>query len=455
MAASVKNVLAALILAMLLVVFIGIVVDLSKSSCYRPRRFCDCNKDSSSRRGQDSQVRPFSIQSDIHSTTAMNRQIVTSSSKIKYLSYQPPGNGWNNQRIALENALVLAKLLNRTLVVHPMAPHGKGNKLKVGNLQGYEVYNMLTSRDLLPLSEFLDLDLLSKIVPVKEIVTSHPQFVRDYSHLTWRNVCHSPGNGFWVDQLPQTWAQVDLLSKQTFSFAGPTWKERCREEMKRTEVWAKNKNSEFLMHYISDLQGDDNDMIYFENGTLFGSQIRFTTLSRTLQAQSWVVDHVRYKNTIWKTVLKAVPTMGPQFNAIQVRRKYHIDRKLKLTYWIERMLEKKFEKNISIYIATDEVVKKWYRPLEDSGYKLYFAVDLQQYLSFNGIRQKFLKDFMAIYEQCICELAGKFVGAPASTYSGLIYRHRSEVQMRDGLMLETLHTFWIGHQLIASEININ
>ena len=68
----------------------------------------------------------------------------------KLLSYQPPGNGWNNQRIALENALVLARLLNRTLVVHPLAPHDLGSRLKAGRYPGYVSYNMLNESDLPP-----------------------------------------------------------------------------------------------------------------------------------------------------------------------------------------------------------------------------------------------------------------------------------------------------------------
>ena len=44
----------------------------------------------------------------------------------RYLSYQPLGNGWNNQRIALKNTMVPAKLLNRTLLIHPLALHALG-----------------------------------------------------------------------------------------------------------------------------------------------------------------------------------------------------------------------------------------------------------------------------------------------------------------------------------------
>ena len=119
---------------------------------------------------------------------------------IKYLSYQPPGNGWNNQRVALENAVVLAKLLNQTLVVHPMAPHDKGALFKAGAHPGYVSYNHLKQSDLVPLSVFLDLKLLSQIVSVQEVVMSHHQFYHDFGQLSWRNVCHSMGFGYWMDR---------------------------------------------------------------------------------------------------------------------------------------------------------------------------------------------------------------------------------------------------------------
>ncbi len=76
--------------------------------------------------------------------------------KIRLLSYQPPGNGWNNQRVALENALVLAKLLNRTLVVHPLSPHALGGKLKAGHNPGYVAYNMINETGVV----FISLSLL-------------------------------------------------------------------------------------------------------------------------------------------------------------------------------------------------------------------------------------------------------------------------------------------------------
>jgi hypothetical protein len=81
----------------------------------------------------------------------------------QYLSYQPPGGGWNNQRIAFENAVIMAAMLKRTLLVQPLAPHDRMLELKTQYNQsaGYTIYNMLTAKELVPISKLIDLDRLS------------------------------------------------------------------------------------------------------------------------------------------------------------------------------------------------------------------------------------------------------------------------------------------------------
>ena len=157
-----------------------------------------------SKQVNDTAAPPTTLMLDSADEITPNHGVLLDANKpvggIKYLSYQPPGNGWNNQRVALENAVVLAKLLNRTLVVHPMAPHDKGALFKAGAHPGYVSYNHLKQSDLVPLSVFLDLKLLSQIVSVQEVVMSHHQFYHDFGQLSWRNVCHSMGFGYWMDR---------------------------------------------------------------------------------------------------------------------------------------------------------------------------------------------------------------------------------------------------------------
>ena len=362
----------------------------------------------------------------------------------RLLSYQPPGNGWNNQRIALENALVLAKLLNRTLVVHPLAPHDLGSSLKAGRHPGYVAYNMLNESDLLPLSKFVNLGLMNRLVPVIAVNTSHPKFIHNYSHLRWKNVCHSTGFGYWVDRVPRTEEEVDLFATQKFTPFG-AWRQKCPEEQERSE-----QDSSPIVRFVSDLADDPAEMLYFEQGTLFGIQIRFTTYEQALEAQNWVVKYVRYNEDVWKRVKKVVAQMGHMYNAIQVRRRGHLNRKLPHSYWLDKMVEKNFSKQVPVYVATDETNLAWFKPFRKGGFKLHFAEDFIGILNFTSVSKSLRNDFLGIHEQCLCEAAVQFVPSPASTFDALILRHRGEVEMRDGLMVDTLHTYWIGHQTMAN-----
>ena len=359
-----------------------------------------------------------------------------------YLSYQPPGNGWNNQRIALENALVLAKLLNRTLLVHPLAPHSLGTRLKMTahNRPGYVAYNMLSSSDLLPPAYFLDLQRVARLVPVIAVNSSHPHFLRDYGALSWKKVCHSVGFGYWMDRAPATAAEVDLLSRQQFT-PNSIWRKKCPEEQKRAE-WDPDTP---IVQFVSDLEKEKSDVLYFEQGTLFGVQIRFTTRDRALEAQRWVVDHVQYGPRVWKTVRAIAAKMGP-FNAVHVRHKHHIDKVLTASYWLDRMLALNFSTSLPVYVATDDYRDEWFTQFRNHGYRLFSARNFTKLLDFSFLSQSLQSDYIGIHEQCICELAVQFIPSPASTFAAYVLRRRGEVEERDGLMISTLHTYWIGHQ---------
>ena len=361
-----------------------------------------------------------------------------------YLSYQPPGNGWNNQRIALENALVLAKLLNRTLIVHPLAPHSLGERLKAKHgIPGYRAYNMLSPVDLLPPTSFLDLQLMSQIVPVLAINSSHPQFLRDYSHLTWKNVCHSAGFGFWVERPPSTSAEVKILSKQKF-IPNNIWKGKCPEEQKRAQEDPKSP----IVRFVSDIARDSSDMLYFEQGTLFAVSIRFWTRWAALEAQRWVVNGVRYSKRVWRTARAVAAAVGPQFNAIHVRRQRHVDQSLSATYWLDRMAALNFSTSIPLYVATDRFDVQWFAPFLARGYLIFTAADFSKgLLDFSFLPASLRGDYLGLHEQCICELAERFVPSPSSTFALFILRRRGEAEERDGLMTSTLHTYWAGHQL--------
>ncbi len=403
---------------------------------------CECNVNSAEQSTLSSQKQPARNAPIKYHNSLSSYQASTVS---RYLSYQPPGNGWNNQRIALENALVLAKLLNRTLVVHPLAPHALGNKIKAEHHlhHGYLGYNLMEREDLLPLSSFMDLSLMRELVRVVEVKTAHNQFLSDFSHLTWRNVCHSGGWGYWMDRVPEHTEEVALFARQKFSSLGKVWREKCPEEQARGE----GSNSP-IVRFVTDLENDPSEMLYFEKGTLFGIQIRFSAYERALVAQEWVIDHVQYNSDIWSVVEKVSAQLGGfyKYNAIQVRRIDHMARKLPPTFWIDQMIERNFSKSTPVYVATNDVDIEWFQSFLNAGFELKFSTNFTE-LNFSNMRKTLQMDFLGLHEQCICEKANKFVASPASTFNAFILRHRGDAATQDSLMTDTLHTYWIGHQL--------
>ena len=110
------------------------------------------------------------------------------------------------------------------------------------------------------------------------------------------------------------------------------------------------------------------------------------------------------------------------------------------------MLALNFSTSLPLYVATDHYDEEWFRPFHSQGFRIFVAQDFSEILDFSFLPKSLRCDYLGIHEQCICELAVQFVPSPASTFAALILRRRGEVKKRDGLMVDALHTFWIGHQ---------
>ena len=189
------------------------------------------------------------------------------------------------------------------LLVHPMALHDKGALFKAGAQLGYIAYNHLKQSDLVPLSVFLDLKLLAQLVPVQEVVTSHHQFYHDFGQLSWRNVCHSMGFGYWMDQRPTTVEDVAMFKRQHFH-ASNAWRKKCPNEQQQAL-----DSTAAIVEYISDYFNDSSEMLYFEQGTLFGIHIRFVHRSDAITAQRWILNHLQYGQRVHSVVHSMVLTL--------------------------------------------------------------------------------------------------------------------------------------------------
>ena len=379
----------------------------------------------------------------IHDITADNSHSpLTTASNPRYLSFQPPGNGWNNQRIALEAALVLTKLLNRTLIVHPLSSHLKGEHMKQRQTSnerfGYLAYNQMSKSNLLPVSTFLDLDLMSKLVSIIEFNNTHKEFIKSYSQLHWHRICHSMGFGYWVNRHPVSEKEYQFWKRQTF-VANEAWKSKCPSEQEEAKITRSP-----IIKFISDLGNDTSDMLYIEEGTLFGIEFRFMSLHETLLSQEWVLGYVRYKQKVYETAAMVKQRLG-RYNAIHVRRVGHIASQLSQGYWILEMINKDFMAEVPVYVATDEPHLEWFNPITDAGFNLFYAANFSDIFDFSRISVNVKQDLLGIYEQVICEMADKFVPSEHSTFSVFVKRLRGEIEIKDGVYQEGTHSTWIKH----------
>ena len=96
------------------------------------------------------------------------------------------------------------------------------------------------------------------------------------------------------------------------------------------------------MEYVSDYFNDPSEMLYFEQGTLFGIHIRFVHRDDVIAAQKWILDHLHYGPCVHSVVDVMAKRLGAQFNAIHVRRTDHPARKFPVDLldqvFIERQL---------------------------------------------------------------------------------------------------------------------
>lgn len=375
---------------------------------------------------------------DEHKVYIHGRLLCDKSQGVRYLSYQPPGGGWNNQRIVFENALVLAKLLNRTLIVQPLAPHEELRR--VHKVRDYEKYNMVSNEKLLPLSKVIDLELLSKLIPVKEFTSVHVEFQTSYSHFRWAKVCHNGLVGTWVDVKPNKtdehkWRLLRQLMKSLPAYKDiPNYRRICKTEVEKFEIDGYRP----VWGIRDELSRRNEEMLYFSEGSLQNQGLMFFDKKTVADIHDWLMRFVRFAPHIEKRVRTVLDTIKQPFNAIHVRR---TDRTLSSgvkqpQHWLQRLQKlKALNLTKTLYIATDERNKTWFKPFRQAGYNVLFAEDFADQLQPKDMDGIFIQDVSGLCEQLICVHANNFVGSRYSSFTTFIERMRKQFSWEKGMLL--------------------
>lgn len=368
--------------------------------------------------------------------------------KEKYLSYEPPVGSWSKQLQAFENAVIISKLLNRTLLGRPLASELELKRLKRvvrKTLQpDSKVYESLNRRFTVPISSVVDLNHLAKLVRVRDIGGSNQQFLSDYKNMTWYNVCHRDSVGFWVDFIPaannkEAWRVLEAQSFVPLSLAVPGVEPVCDDEL---EMQTKSYKSKPLIRgIISELSRVEEDIVYFRGGSIATGDIRFLSKKRTALAQQWTLDYIRFTPYLQEKMQRIMAKIKTPFNAVLLSREDEGANLNSTIYFRLKQMEKTKSRDVTnvLYIITQINNLTVFAPFKAQGYEIYLSHSLIP----ANVSSFVQYDVTELLGLMICKYARLYVG---STDPYLIRRGRiHEAKKKDGLLIDHVIVRWAVH----------
>ena len=364
---------------------------------------------------------------------------------VKYISYEPPVGSWSKQLLALENAVIFAKLLNRTLLIYPLVSEKEGKRFKVARMQTAlqeetHVYDdRIDEIHTVPISSVIDLNILSKLISVQQIRGT--PFPRKFlENATWYDVCHKKSLGFWVDFIPsprnfQAWALLDAQRYVPVPSALPIVEPICDQSLDIMD----DAPTPFIRGILSELALVEEDVICFRGGSLATTDIRFLSKERALLAQTWAARYIRFTPYVLGKIRAIVGQMKKPFNALLIPEDQAVIQNA-IRFRLREMQKRKFLEVSNRLL----VIMKWenstlLRPLREQGYDAYVPSSILPITPQPHLRH----DIANLLGELICKYARLFAG-PADSY--LIQRARMhEARKKEGLLVDHVTVRWAGH----------
>ena len=294
----------------------------------------------------------------------------------KYFVYQSSG-GLSNQRIMLEYALIVGRLLNRTVIVPGMGPH----------TSMWYNFNKIPLEDFMPADELLDADAMrtiSRILPIRGVTLK--RFIVK-------------------NENPKTWYRI----------------ERNKLGEKRANPWS--------LDYVRNTFGSvKQPVLFFARGTMWEC---FDFPEEVVnEAQKAVRAHASFRQVAHDVSKRLFPK---GFNSLHIRFMDNDGTDLRegllkpAPSFIYRM--RKFDKTIPLYIAT---VPSRRKSAYFTAFKAHFTLvfgdaleaDPDVIKALAGITRRMKDTVLGLIEQLVCARGEKFLGTGFSTFSEHIRRMR-------------------------------
>eukprot|EP00536_Pseudo-nitzschia_multiseries_P005750 jgi/Psemu1/238780/estExt_Genewise1.C_1120060 len=396
----------------------------------------------------------------------------------QFLTFEPDMGGWNNIRMAMETVLALAFAMGRTLVLPPhqgmyLIDKGDGNQKNKFSFDHFFHMESISAEhvglDIITTTEFLERCARGQIVDADGLPLTLPGGGRtdwdglpnsEQRELTEWMRRHSGEN--LVDFDPQQCVvafpasnseedSLDLASlpQQIFRSLGggvPHYESYIGKPnpvdapaIERLKEMAAERTK--LCLYTPDLQ--KKQWVHFPVGmkTSDGNEARllvhfyaflfFQDWKQDLWMKRFVRDHVRYIDEIQCAAARVVAKLrnriqtrtggaSKRFDTIHVRRGDFQYRETRIDAdKILVQLQRVLDKNTTLYVATDERKKDFFRPLVDYFADVVFLDDFVE-SELKGVNT----NYFGMIDQLIASRGDVFFGCWFSTFTGYINRLR-------------------------------
>jgi hypothetical protein len=334
---------------------------------------------------------------------------------VQYLLYSPSG-GWGNQLMCLANAVMLARMSGKTLVV-PM--HGKHSNLYRGFLK-------LQQNELVPMDQVIDFEHVRGRTHVKFLFLNVT--ISDWLHrYTTRSnsVYHSlPGEGLMHAKDPGVYSRVKRScrkNKQLVYLKGrfftARWLDKAALHSARTAP------------YLQDLAAAIADAM--RTGV-------FGMLQKEPKHPQPELPASSSSNSKTATTTAAATSAG-RFNAMHIRLGDYSSRAGKdAAFFLKNAQQYGFAKDVPLYVAAEEPRNhSYFKPLIEYFDTVVFFQDVLQVKELHMHLVDFVlrtptskvRDSVAgMMEQLICAHADRFLGTKISTWSMDVRRKRADVK---------------------------
>ncbi|KAJ9471059.1 GDP-fucose protein O-fucosyltransferase 2 [Diplonema papillatum] len=330
--------------------------------------------------------------------------------EVKFLTFEPWNGGWNNRRMSLEIALLLAMATNRTLVLPPVS-----RVALMTTPSGYEeFFDLPAMRDILPI---LTWDEFQPLIPR---VRPSPNRAKTpitcaYKMPNPRTFCTT---NLRVRQISRLNSWVFLKSVLTM----PLDARLTLEQRKDLDQFGPNRvlvnddmrdaASETIWHFPQNLFGHFYQLVYFTD----------PALRRSLFSK--IRDATRIRSDIQAYADEVVKQLGGpnSFYSVHIRRR-DFKQQYKSTFIEPRAMAANIKNQLGrvVYIASDEGNKEFWADLKAG---LPDVSTFRFASSFESVFKNVPDTQKGVVEQLICAQAKVFIGTRFSTFSSYIVRLR-------------------------------